>query len=194
MKYLSPLYSLSIVFLLVACQQQAPSESAKSTEQATETTAEAEAVPTIDGLANSSATSSSSADGSVQLSEDGKTQTVTMNTEDGTLLAKSGENITLPTDFPVDVALPDKYRVISTIDFSGGSTTTVVTSGAVKTVADGLWSRMQGSGWKQQLNDNDDESSMASFEDATRHAAISVAKGDGDEVEVTYSFMPKPAL
>ena len=73
-------------------------------------------------LAEKALEANSGQDVDVDIDEDG--ETVTIQTEQGTIKQSSGDNVALPDDFPTDVTLPGDYKVMSVMTM--GAVTSVV--------------------------------------------------------------------
>ena len=105
-------------------------------------------------------------------------------TGDGPLVAEAGASLPLPSDFPQDVYLPERYAVNSVMDLPDVSVVNLSAPGEVSALFSAARARMQAQGWTQTLAaQHSTDAAMLAFEKpvdgARRGATLSFNRSNG---------------
>ena len=166
----SPLIAaLALALVLSAC--------GKAEEKAAET------------LAEKALEANSGQDVDVDINEDG--QTVTIQTEDGTLTQSSGDNVELPADFPSDVALPDDYKVMSVMTMGPVTSVVLEVPESPSDLFTAFKSGQADQGWKETMAMQGGEGSMLGFEKDDRSLLVNLSRSEDGGTMVSLSLQSK---
>jgi len=129
-------------------------------------------------LAEKALEASGGKDADVDVQDGGRT--VVIKTPDGEMRQSTGDNLVLPADFPTDITLPGKYKVVSLMTM--GATTSVVME--VPQSSSGLFNAIKSGqaneGWKETMSMQGADASMLGFEKEDRSLLVNVAdNGEG---------------
>ncbi len=161
--------ALALALVLSAC--------GKSEEKAAET------------LAEQALEANSGQDVDVDIGDDG--QTVTIQTEQGTLKQSSGENVALPADFPADIALPDGYKVMSVMTMGPVTSVVMEVPDPPADVFTDFKSGQSGHGWKETLSMQGTDGSMLGFEKGDRSLLLNLGNREEGGTMVSLSLQSK---
>lgn len=161
--------ALALALVLSAC--------GKSEEKAAEALAE-QALETNAGQ-----------DVDVDIEDDG--QTVTIQTEQGTLKQSSGDNVALPDDFPTDVTLPDDYKVMSVMTMGPVTSVVMEVPEAPSVVFADIKSGQASQGWKETLSMQGADGSMLGFEKGDRSLLVNLGKSESGGTMLSLSLQSK---
>ncbi len=118
-------------------------------------------------------------------------QTMTVQTEQGTLTHSSGENVPMPADFPADVVLPDDYAVMSVMTMGPASSVVMRSRDSIA----GLYAHFQqgqaGEGWKETLSMQGADGSMLGFEKDGRSLLVNLGHDDEGGTTISLSLQSK---
>ena len=142
-------------------------------------------------LAEKAIEANSGQDVDVDIDSDADGQTVTIQTEEGTIKQSSGDNVTLPADFPTDITLPASYKVMSVMTM--GPVTSVVMD-VPESPADlfaSFKSGQAGQGWKETLSMQGGDGSMLGFEKDDRSLLVNLGRSEDGGTMVSLSLQSK---
>jgi len=120
----------------------------------------------------------------VDIADDG--QTVTIQTEQGTLKQSSGDNVALPDGFPADVTLPDDYKLTSVMTMGPATSVVMQSPGSLSDVYAKIKAGQADQGWKETLSMQGADGSMLGFEKGDRSLLVNL--GNSEEAGVTVSL------
>lgn len=162
---------LALALVLSAC--------GKSEEKAAET------------LAEKALEANSGQDVDVDIEDGDGAQTVTIQTEQGTLKQSSGDNVALPEDFPRDVSLPDAYKVMSVMTMGPVTSVVMEVPEAPSSVFDDIKSGQASQGWKETLSMQGADGSMLGFEKGDRSLLVNLGKSEEGGTMLSLSLQTK---
>jgi hypothetical protein len=111
---------------------------------------------------------------------------VTFKSDNGDLKMTSGDNATLPANFPKDVYLPARYKLNSAMEMPGAFVLGVEAPGSVAETFAAASAKMSSEGWKQQLTmQQTPQTQIAVYEKANRNATLSISENPGKGVQVS---------
>ena len=117
---------------------------------------------------------------------------VTFQTDKGEMKIASGDDASLPMDFPHDVYLPAGYKVQSAMEMPGAVIVEVDAPGRVPALFADASKQMQARGWKQTMAmQQAGDAQMLGFEKANRSAVVSLYDNDGNGVKVGLQLTTK---
>ena len=129
-------------------------------------------------------------DADIDIQDGGKT--VVIKTDQGTMRQSSGDNLTLPDDFPGDITLPRDYKVVSMMTM--GTTMSVVME--VPQSQSGLFQALKtgqaDEGWKETLSMQGPDSSMLGFDKGQRSLLVNLADNGDGFTNLSLSLQAKP--
>lgn len=163
--------AMALALVLSAC--------GKSSDQAAE------------ALAEKALEANSGQDVDVDMDIDDDSQTITIETEQGTLKQSSGENVSLPADFPADVALPPDYRVMSVMTMGPVTSVVMEVPGMPSGVFDAVKSGQAAQGWKETLSMQGADGSMLGFEKGDRSLLLNLSKSEAGDTMLSLSLQSK---
>jgi hypothetical protein len=109
---------------------------------------------------------------------------VSIQTEEGELHVKSATDtagLTLPPEFPDDVYLPGKYKVLSTMVIGDGLSLSASTPTDVNALFTDLEQNMQNQGWKREMVLRGDTGSTIAFsKDEQRQVQFTLSNEEED--------------
>ncbi len=161
--------ALALALVLSAC--------GKSEEKAAET------------LAEQALEANAGQDVDVDIEDDG--QTVTIETEQGTLKQTSGDNVALPEDFPTDVTLPADYKLMSVMTMGPVTSVVMEVPQSPSEVFDAFKSGQAGQGWKQTLSMQGADGSMLGFEKEDRSLLVNLGSSESGGTMLSLSLQSK---
>lgn len=161
--------ALALALVLSAC--------GKSEEKAAET------------LAEEALEANSGQDVDVDIADDG--QTVTIETEQGTLKQSSGDNVALPDNFPTDVTLPADYKVMSVMTMGPVTSVVMEVPEAPSSVFGDFKSGQAAQGWKETLSMQGSDGSMLGFEKGDRSLLVNLGKSEAGGTMLSLSLQSK---
>lgn len=160
---------LALALVLSAC--------GKSEEKAAET------------LAEQALEANSGQDVDVDIEDDG--QTVTIQTEEGTLKQSSGDNVALPPDFPTDISLPADYKVMSVMTMGPVTSVVMEVPESPSDLFASFKSGQSGQGWKETLSMQGADGSMLGFEKEDRSLLVNLGRSEDGGTMVSLSLQSK---
>ena len=160
---------LALALVLSAC--------GKSEEKAAET------------LAEQALEANSGQDVDVDIEDDG--QTVTIQTEEGTLKQSSGDNVALPSDFPTDISLPAEYKVMSVMTMGPVTSVVMEVPESPSDLFASFKSGQSGQGWKETLSMQGADGSMLGFEKEDRSLLVNLGRSEDGGTMVSLSLQSK---
>lgn len=110
----------------------------------------------------------------VDLSE----EKMSIETEDGSIEITGGKSAKLPDDFPADIYVLDRAKVISVMTLPGGSSVTFTASEEPSAVADLYKKEMTAKGWAVMRSMNMDPQQIIMFSKDKRTVTASIAMQD----------------
>ena len=114
-------------------------------------------------------------------------------------VAEAGASLPLPSDFPQDVYLPERYAVNSVMDLPDVSVVNLSAPGEVSALFSAARARMQAQGWTQTLAaQHSTDAAMLAFEKpvdgARRGATLSFNRSNGGGQVVVGVQLRRPRL
>jgi hypothetical protein len=161
--------ALALALVLSAC--------GKAEEKAAET------------LAEEALEANSGQDVDVDIQDDG--QTVTIQTEQGTLKQSSGDNVSLPENFPGDVTLPADYKLLSVMTMGPVTSVVMEVPQPPSDVFEAFNSDQAGQGWKQSLSMQGADGSMLGFEKDDRSLLVNLGSSESGGTTLSLSLQNK---
>ena len=161
--------ALALSLVLSACGQ--------SEEKAAET------------LAEKALEANTGQDVDVDIDEDG--QTVTIQTDQGTIKQSSGDNVALPDDFPSDVALPDDYKLMSVMTMGQVTSVVMQSPGTLSDLFKHFKTGQADQGWKETLSMQGSDGSMLGFEKGDRSLLVNLGKSEAGGTMLSLSLQTK---
>lgn len=161
--------ALALALVLSAC--------GKSEEKAAET------------LAEKALEANAGQDVDVDIEDDG--QTVTIQTEQGTLKQTSGDNVALPENFPTDITLPADYKVMSVMTMGPVTSVVMEVPEAPSSVFADFKSGQAAQGWKETLSMQGADGSMLGFEKGDRSLLVNLGKSEAGGTMLSLSLQSK---
>lgn len=161
--------ALALALVLSAC--------GKSEEKAAET------------LAEQALEANAGQDVDVDIEDDG--QTVTIETEQGTLKQTSGDNVALPEDFPTDVTLPADYKLMSVMTMGPVTSVVMEVPQSPSDLFAAFKSTQADQGWKETLSMQGTDGSMLGFEKGDRSMLVNLGNSESGGTMVSLSLQSK---
>jgi major membrane immunogen (membrane-anchored lipoprotein) len=113
-------------------------------------------------------------------------QTVTMETEQGQLVASAGENVALPAGFPEDVHLPADATLLSAMSVGPTMIVALKSKQAMATTFESFRKSQADDGWKETMSMQSGDGGVLSFEKEGKQVMARIAKdAEGSTVSVT---------
>lgn len=140
-------------------------------------------------LAEEALEANSGQDVDVDIEDDG--QTVTIQTEQGTIKQSSGDNVALPADFPQDITLPDDYKVMSVMTMGPVTSVVMEVPESPAAVFAAIKSDEAGQGWKETLSMQGADGSMLGFEKGNRSLLVNLGKSETGGTMLSLSLQSK---
>ncbi|BCT92181.1 hypothetical protein LYSHEL_12050 [Lysobacter helvus] len=105
---------------------------------------------------------------------------VTFKTDKGDMKVTSGDQATLPANFPKDVYLPAGYKVGSAMEMPGAMVVDVEAPGTVTDTFAAAVTKMKSEGWTQRVAmQQTPQSQVVVYEKANRDATLSISENPG---------------
>ncbi len=142
-------------------------------------------------LAEKALEANSDQDVDVDIDNDENGQTVTIQTEQGTLKQSSGDNVALPDDFPTDVILPGDYKVMSVMTMGPVTSVVLEVPEATSSVFTDIKSGQANQGWKETLSMQGADGSMLGFEKGDRSLLVNLGKSEAGGTMLSLSLQTK---
>jgi hypothetical protein len=117
-------------------------------------------------------------------------RTVTMETEQGTLTASAGENVTLPADFPKDVQLPADAIVVSAMSMGPAMTVALKSKQALAATYEAFRKAQGEAGWKETMSMQSGDGAVLGFEKDGKLVMAHMASDEGGST-VSITVQPK---
>lgn len=140
-------------------------------------------------LAEKALEANSGQDVDVDIDEDG--ETVTIQTEQGTIKQSSGDNVALPDDFPTDVTLPGDYKVMSVMTMGAVTSVVMEVPEAPSSVFTDIKAGQATQGWKETLSMQGSDGSMLGFEKGDRSLLVNLGKSEAGGTMLSLSLQTK---
>ena len=118
-------------------------------------------------------------------------QTVTVQTEAGTLRQSSGDDVALPADFPADVSLPETYRVMSVMTMGPVTSVVMEMPESPSHLFASFKSGQAGQGWKETLSMQGTDGSTLGFEKDERSLLVNLGRSGDGGTTVSLSLQSK---
>ena len=171
MTHRSPLIAaLALALLLSAC--------GKAQDKAAET------------LAEKALEASAGQNVDVDVDEDG--QTVTIQTDQGTIKQSTGDNLVLPEGFPTDVGLPDGYKVMSVMTMGEVTSLVLESARSPSDVFTHFKTGQADQGWKETLAMQGADGSMLGFEKENRSLLVNMGPSESGGTTISMNLQAKP--
>jgi len=117
-------------------------------------------------------------DADVDISEKGAKMTLT--TDEGTMKVSTGEQASIPKDFPEDIPIYKGAEVQTSLQIPGGFSIVMFSKDNVKTVASALKSDIADNGWESMSAMEMGPQTILSFKKGDRVLSVVVAKNEDD--------------
>jgi hypothetical protein len=125
----------------------------------------------------------------VDIEDDG--QTVTIQTEEGTIKQTSGDNVALPAEFPTDIALPDDYKLMSVMTMGPVTSVVMEVPQSPSDLFATFKSKQADQGWKETLAMQGTDGSMLGFEKGDRSMLVNLSSSESGGTMVSLSLQSK---
>ena len=103
---------------------------------------------------------------------------VTIQTKDGTSTFSGGKNAKVPDTFPKDVYVYPGATVVASVSVPNGCNLVLETKDDLEKVLGAFKDKMTGADWKEEMNMNQNGTSMCAYKKDKRSASIVIASAD----------------
>ena len=126
----------------------------------------------------------------IEVRSEAGTNEVTVEGQDGRYRHTTGENVSLPEDFPADVRLPDGYTVLSVMTMGPTQSVVLRSDASMSAIFEHFKSAQADEGWKETVSMQGAEGSMLGFEKDERGVLVNLRPDIEGNTIVSLSLQP----